>query len=130
MRIRRNTVEFGYRDSFDHSTLSTIIANWLKNYRKVVVEKWADENSCIGVPTVYLPRDKDGKWIDTPETMEEAHIDRVIDLDLMIEAWEQEDADMEEDESITEWAKRNEAFQKKKEEGRRLFVEKFDTLWW
>lgn len=127
MRVLRNTVEFGYKDSFDYSTITNIIQNWLINHRKVVAERWEDGDKTVGVSAQYIPNDAD--FIDKI-ALEKAHQLRLKDLDLMIEAWSIDDCNLDEYESFADWREAQVMLHEARKQGRVLFVENIENLWW
>lgn len=152
MRIKYGKVKWGYRDSYGNEILREIIHDWLVNFRDVLLKRDA-KDMCLGVPQAMLPNDvQDGtipeedieqglaNWIATIDKMidgfsEYEYIPYDVDF-LGYEVSEDEDGnkimaftvtDEDKYEAYTEALKQREL---ELEEGRNLFAQHFDSLWW
>lgn len=137
----KNNVKMQYKDSFDvDQTLAPIIAECVKNYRKVIIE-----NDNFGTPQEIVNQCKDfeearQKWIDildkiiyafdSPEPEYEGDFiegpehrkqdGKFIKWDMQptdLQAWERYQVETEE-----YWVKKQEGFE--------LFGKHYQSLWW
>lgn len=125
MKIHRNTVKFGYKDSFHYSTLEQIIHNWLKNFKEVL-EKRNAEGKCLVVPNSISGHDKDDY---SEESVNHGFQEWMNMLDEMITAfspdWEDWDSPF-----FAEACENNRKTLELRRKGRALFAENFENLWW
>lgn len=146
MRVRRGTVEFGYKDSYDFTTITEIIQNWLINHKKVIDDKWKS-GAVVGVPYKYLCKAEEMLGCEqgvanlllseqelstegVKEIWDKAHQLRLNDLDTMIKAWETEEYDLDKCKNIFEWREKQKELQEERHKGRMLFIEEVEGLWW
>lgn len=151
MRYKHGKVLFGYKDSFDSSTLSKLIHDWLVNFQRVLIEKDAS-GSCLGVPSVVLPLREDGNFDEGD--LEKGLSLWLAELDEMIFAFSDYEPeykggwivgenhgkktddgyvfDMQRTDPIEGDRYKDECVvvEKRKEAGRLLFAKRFDDLWW
>lgn len=156
MQLKYGKVKFGYKDSWSaEPILPEIIADWLTNFRKVLVDK--QDNDFIGCPhrvmiTVY-PNKTDFNYTD--EQVKQGLVKWIEMIDTMIYAFRNEEPDHEfkwvdgpehnrvddrglirwnkipDDESAYNvWKEQCEQHRQKVELGRKLFAEYYDNLWW
>lgn len=151
MRYKYGKVLFQYKDSFDYSTLSKLIHDWLVNFKEVLVKRNADKG-CLGVPAAVLPLREDGSfddrdldaglsiWFDELDEMIFAFSDYEPNYDGEWVAGEGHGEmvgggyrhNMEPTDPV-EWDRyRDECIvvEKRKQAGRMLFAERFESLWW
>ena len=151
MQYKYGRVLFGYEDSFDYTTLSKLIHDWLVNFKRVLVER-NTKGSVLGVPSAVMPLRKDGSYDDSD--LEKGISLWLDELDEMIfafsdyepeykgEWFEGEDHGEKTDNGYkynmkptdpVEWDRyRDECIlvEKRKEAGRLLFAKRFESLWW
>lgn len=151
MRYKHGKVLFEYKDTFDYSTLSKLIHDWLVNFKEVLVKRNSTEG-CLGVPAAVLPLDKYGSfddsdldkglafWFDELDEMIFAFSDYEPDYDG---EWVKADGHGEKTDggyrynmkptNPSEWDRYKDecvVVEKRKQAGRLLFAERFESLWW
>jgi len=145
MRMKGKKPIFGYRDTFDlNSTLTPIIHAGLVKFREVITS--SDHEFARGVPgmvlSVHFPEyDSNGelpdgsfeKWIEIIDKMifafDESRVPDISEYNLLYECFDDdidegnEDRHKKYDSDMREW-------RIKVLEGRQLFTEYLDCLWW
>lgn len=156
MRIKHGKVVFGYRDSFSADpVLSQIIADWLKNFKKVLSERIGTD-ALIGCPYNLLEdlygKTEDGHYSDAQ--IREGLRKFVEILDEMIYAFESDEPEPtceyilddvckdggesfirfrvipEDEDRYESWLDDVKEHYKRVERGRDLFAKYYDNLWW
>lgn len=156
MRIKHGKVVFGYKDSFSADpVLSQIIADWLKNFKKVLYERINTDDQ-IGCPYNLLEdlygKTKDGHYSDAQ--IREGLRKFVEILDEMIYAFESDEPEPkceyildnggekgvegfirfrvipEDEDKYESWLDDVKKHYKRVEHGRELFAKYYDSLWW
>lgn len=146
MQYKRGNVLFGYKDSFDNSTLSKLIHDWLVNFQQTLIKRDA-KGGILGVPSAVMPLRKDGSYDGSD--LEEGLSLWLNELDEMIFAFSDYEPEYKGDfvggdsdggykftfqpTDPEEWDRyRDECVlvEQRKEAGRRLFAERYESLWW
>ena len=146
MYIKHGKIKFSYRDSWDMEPLGTIIADWLKNFRDVIVKR-NKEGKCIGVPSSVLSEAFGEEWCIEQSTnggLTDDHIELgfnywIAILDQMIYSFEMNEPiysgefdgfEVKDEHLWQKYMEECDAHEEKCKEGRALFAKHFGSLWW
>ena len=148
MRMRGKKPIYGFRDTFDlSSVMRPIIQEGLIKYREVIVDRYRDENACVAIPFSESP-DEDidqsfWKWVSILDEMivgfsEEPDMDDYDFNIYMVESPElgsgngfrASKVEIDNREEYTRYANDVKDFHRRAAEGRMLFAQYYENLWW
>ena len=152
MQFKYGKVKFGYKDTFNmYGTLGPIIVGGVRKFKEVIIEK--KDMDYMGVPTSTFTKEELSNFVDVTDE----HFQRWVDiLDKIIYAFEDNEPHLadynftlefisgepsangtipleilrSDENEYQRWLNDSKIHKDKVLEGRKLFAEHFDGLWW
>lgn len=118
MHINRHGLQFSRRDTFDYTSLGSVMASWLRKFQEH--GKW-------GCNQRWLPDSPDGSYTD--EQIEAGIAAMNKDIDRIIFFLENDDVDHMDYADQDDWLAAHKKFEQDREEVLKLFAEIYPLMW-